>query len=146
MLPTRFTTVSCLGSLASMATPETLPFSLRTHTSMFSLVAAALDADDARPFGRLELAAHLFEVGRKVGALILELEALDVDAGDAPDQFLDFGLFGILAVEELARELQHVGVEREIDAVGCLGLQVIQVELELLRPERSGQRGAQGEG
>ena len=37
ILPTRLATVSCRGSLARMATPETLPFSLRTHTSMFSL-------------------------------------------------------------------------------------------------------------
>ena len=37
-------------------------------------------------------------------------------------------------------------VERDVDAVGGLGCQVVQVELELLRPEGSGQRGAEGEG
>src|ERR1019366_7881009 len=35
ILPTRLQTVSCRGSLDRMATPDTLPFSLRPPTSMF---------------------------------------------------------------------------------------------------------------
>src|ERR1019366_314166 len=37
IFPTSLETVSCRGSVARMATPVTLPFSLRPHTSMFSL-------------------------------------------------------------------------------------------------------------
>src|ERR1019366_5836152 len=36
--------------------------------------------------------------------------------------------------------------ERDVEAVGCLGSQMLQMELELLRPKRGGQRGAEGEG
>src|ERR1035441_5515165 len=42
ILPTRLATVSCRGLLARMATPVTLPFSLRTQTSMFSLAPPLL--------------------------------------------------------------------------------------------------------
>ena len=76
---------------------------------MFSLSPLLLMPTMRAPFGRLELIAHLFEIGRSVGALLLELEALDVDAVDAHDQLLDLGLVGVLAVEELGRELQHAG-------------------------------------
>src|ERR1017187_1203550 len=75
------------------------------------VLPAALDADDAAPLRRLELSAHPAEIGRRVAALLLELEALDVDALDAHDQLLDLGLVGILAVEPFARELQHAGIE-----------------------------------
>src|ERR1035441_5350016 len=44
---------------------------------------AALDADDAAPLRRLELIAHPVEIGRSVAALLLELEALNVDTLDA---------------------------------------------------------------
>ena len=64
-----------------------------------------------------------------------------------PDnQLLDPGLVGILAIQEFGRELQHAGVQRDVEAVGGLVLQVIQIELELLRPQGGGQRRAEGQG
>src|SRR5205814_8775677 len=92
----------------------------------------AADGHDLLP-RRPELRAHFVEHGAVVIPLMVEAVAADVDPLELLHDVARGALLGVAVAEELRRQLEHRAVERDVDDLGVLVTEAVEVEVYPLR-------------